>query len=110
MGKTDSLLRIFVHTADAAEQESVLSELLTEHAEPVITKIIRYKTRHADDGEEICSEVMLQLIGRLQKLRTETNGKLIENFNSYAAVTTYNACDRFFSRNYPNRREQNGHR
>jgi hypothetical protein len=48
--------------------------------------------------------VLLQLVGRLQRLRTESNGKAIEDFNSYVAVTTYNACDRFLSRKYPQRR------
>lgn len=101
----NSLLRTFAHSSDAGEQEFALSTLLTEHAEPTITKIIRYKNRGAiDDGEEIHSEVMLQLVGRLQKLRSEANGKEIEDFDSYVAVTTYNACDRFLSRKYPNRR------
>jgi len=71
VGQTDSLLHIFAQTSDAGEQDRVLSALLTEHAEPVISKIIRYKTRGAqDDGEEIYGEVMLQLVGRLQRLRT----------------------------------------
>lgn len=105
IGQTDSLLRLFAQTSDAGEQDRVLSALLTEHAEPVITKIIRYKTRGAsEDGEDIYGEVMLQLVGRLQKLRTETNAKKIDDFNSYVAVTTYNACDRFLSRKYPQRR------
>jgi RNA polymerase sigma factor (sigma-70 family) len=105
VGQTDSLLRLFAQTSDAGEQERVLSALLTEHAEPVITKIIRYKTRGvSEDSEEIYSEVMLQLVGRLRRLKAETNGKEIENFDSYVAVTTYNACDRFLSRKYPNRR------
>ncbi|MGI8641739.1 MAG: hypothetical protein ACR2MG_17565 [Pyrinomonadaceae bacterium] len=104
-GQTDFLLQTFTQTSDAGEQDRVLSALLTEHAEPIVSKIIRYKTRGAaDDGEEIYGEVMLQLVGRLQKLRTETNGKEIEDFNSYVAVTTYNACDRFLSRKYPQRR------
>lgn len=105
IGQTDSLLRRFVQTSDAAEQERVLSALLNEHAEPTISKIIRYKTRGAtDDGEEIYGDVMLQLVGRLRRLRTEENGQAIEDFNSYVAVTTYNACDRLLSRKYPNRR------
>lgn len=105
VGQTDSLLRLFAQTADVNEQERILSRLLTEHAEPVASKIIRYKTRGAqDDGEEIYSEVMLQLVGRLQRLRTESNGSTIDDFNSYVAVTTYNACDRFLSRKYPQRR------
>ncbi len=105
VGQTNSLLRLFAQTSDAGEQDRVLSVLLTEHAEPVVSKIIRYKTRGAeDDGEEIYSEVMLQLVGRLRRLRTESNEKTINDFNSYVAVTTYNACDRFLSRKYPQRR------
>jgi len=71
VGQTDSLLHLFAQTSDVGEQDRVLSALLTEHAEPIISKIIRYKTRGAqDDGEEIYGEVMLQLVGRLQRLRT----------------------------------------
>jgi len=69
-GETGSLLRLFAQTSDAGERNRILSALLTEHAEPIISKIIRYKTRGAqDDGEEIYSEVMLQLVGRLRRLR-----------------------------------------
>jgi len=105
VGHTDFLLQTFAETTDATESERVLSALLSDHAEPVVSKIIRYKTRGAiEDGEEIYSEVMLQLVGRLQRLRAEENKRAIEDFNSYVAVTTYNACDRFLSRKYPNRR------
>ncbi len=105
VGQTASLLHLFAQTSDADEQERVLSALLTEYAVPVMSKIISYKTRGAaDDGEEIYSEVMVQLVGRLQRLKSEPNGREIEDFDSYVAVTTYNACDRFLSRKYPNRR------
>lgn len=108
IGQTDSLLQLFAQTASADESERVMSALLTEHAEPVISKIIRYKTRGAtDDAEEIYGAVMLQLVGRLQRLREEKNGRSIDDFNSYVAVTTYNACDRFLSRKYPQRRRKN---
>lgn len=103
--EANSLIDIFAQTSDAFEQETALSALLTEHAQPIAKKIIRYKTRGAvEDGEEINSEVMLQLVGRLQKLKTQGNVEKIEDFDSYVAVTTYNACDRFLSRKYPNRR------
>jgi hypothetical protein len=99
------LLRAFVQSSDSGEQERILSALLTEHAQPTVNKIIRYKMRGAvDESEEIYSDVMLQLVGRLQKLKTGSNDKEIEDFSSYVAVTTYNACDRFLSRKYPNRR------
>ena len=99
----NSLLQTFAQSSDSGERENALSALLTDHAAPTVNKIIRYKTRGAaEDGEEIYSEVMLQLVRRLQKLNGE--GGEIQDFNSYVAVTTYNACDRFLSRKYPNRR------
>lgn len=101
----NSLLEIFSCSSDKDEQERTLTALLTEHAQPIVAKIIRYKTRGAvDDGEEINSEVMVQLISRLQKLKNGSDVNEIENFGSYVAVTTYNACDRYLSRKYPNRR------
>lgn len=103
--QTDFLLMTFRQSSDASESDRALSALLTDHAESIISKIIRYKTRGAsEEGEEIYGEVMLQLVGRLQRLRTEENANSIDDFNSYVAVTTYNACDRFLSRKYPNRR------
>lgn len=67
--QANSLLRIFAESSDSGEQEYTLFALLTEHAQPIINKIIRYKTHGAsEDGEEIYSEVMLQLVGRLRRL------------------------------------------
>lgn len=111
--QADAVLRLFVRAGDAADSERLLSELITTHAAPVIAKIVRYKTRgdsRETDAEDIRSEVVLQLIGRLQRLRASDNdgnsneGNPIADFNSYVAVSTYNACDRFLSRKYPNRR------
>lgn len=106
IGQAHSLLQLFAKTVEADESERVWSALLTEHAAPVISKIIRSKTRGDanGEGEETSGEVMLQLIGRLRKLKTENNGNSIEDFDSYVTVATYNACDRFLSRKYPNRR------
>jgi hypothetical protein len=106
--QADAVLQLFVRAGDAAESERLLSVLITTHASPVVSKIVRYKTRgnsRETDAEDIRSEVMLQLIGRLQHLRASDNeGNSIADFNSYVAVSTYNACDRYLSRKYPNRR------
>jgi len=111
----DSLLRPFVLATDDAESERLLSQLITAHAAPIITKIVNYKiyngrrmaTARSDttgDAEDIRSEVVLQLLQRLQSLRLDYAERPIGNFNSYVAVTTYNACDRYVSRKYPQRR------
>ncbi len=94
------------------ESEHFLARLLTEHAEPIVTKIVRCKTRGgrnsfeqaATEAEDVSSEVMLQLVQRLRKFRVDYTERPIEDFDAYVAVTTYNACDRHLSRKYPNRR------
>lgn len=112
--RVDDLLLPFVKASDEVEAERQLSRLLTEHAEPCVTRIIRYKsgsTRRASQrvdeyakAEDIHSEVMLQLVVRLRNFRTDYQTRPIADFNAYVAVTTYNAYDRYISRLYPQRR------
>lgn len=107
----DDLLLPFTKTPDELESERLLSRLITEHAAPIVRKILKYKTRRAasineaeQEAEEISSDVMLQLVQRLQNFRSDYAARPIEDFSGYVAVVTYNAYDRFVSRKYPNRR------
>lgn len=112
--QVDTVLLPFVHAADDAESERVLASLITEHAEPIITKIVNYKMsagrrgasrdQTLTDAEDIRSDVMLQLVQRLQNFRADYAQRPIASFNSYVAAATYNACDRYVSRKYPQRR------
>jgi DNA-directed RNA polymerase specialized sigma24 family protein len=112
--RVDDLLLPFVNASDEAEAERQLSRLLMEHAEPNVTRIIRYKSgsarRSSQSGDEhakaedIHGEVMLQLVVRLRNFRTDYLTRPIADFNAYVAVTTYNAYDRHISRLYPQRR------
>lgn len=112
--RVDDLLLPFINALDESESERQLSRLLTEYAEPTVTRIIRYKTGHArrssqrvDEhakAEDIHGEVMLQLVQRLRNFRTDHLTRPIADFNAYVAVTTYNAYDRYISRLYPQRR------
>lgn len=112
--QTDPLLVPFVRAPSGAECERLLATLITEHAEPLISKIVNYKMRAGRRGgaagdtltesEDIHGEVMLQLVQRLQHFRADHAVRPIKDFNAYVAVTTYNACDRFVSRKYPQRR------
>ena len=112
--QVDSLLLPFVRATDNGESARLLSQLITEHAAPIITKIVNYKLSRGgrkalrddslSDTEDVRSEVMLQLVQRLQNFRVDYAENPIASFNSYVAVTTYNACDRYVSRKYPQRR------
>ena len=113
-GQVDLLLLPFVRAANQAEAERLLSELVAGHAIPIVNKIINYKMRGAtqatsrnktwSEAEDIQSEVMLQLVQRLRNFRADYAERPINDFESYVAVTTYNACDRYISRKYPQRR------
>lgn len=107
----DELLIPFVQASDGEESEQLLANLITHHAEPVVGKILKYKILRSTsiderqtESEEIGSDVMLQLVQRLQNFRTDFSERPITDFKAYVAVTTYNACDRYISRKYPNRR------
>ena len=109
----NDILKHYAQAANESQSEQLLARLLTEYAEPVITKIVRFKTRGtrqnsvdaaATEAEDVSSEVMLQLVQRLRRFRFDYAEKPIEDFNAYVAVTTYNAYDRYVSRKYPARR------
>lgn len=109
-GQIDPLLLPLVRASDVAESERLLASLISDHAEPVVTKIIGYKMRGSrgdgalDEAEDVRGEVMLQLVRRLQGLRQEEAARPIRDFGAYVAAATYNACDRYVSRKYPQRR------
>ena len=82
------------------------------HAVPIIKGIIKYKMRanlytqaggrQSLEAEDLRSEVVLQLLKRLQALKADPNNA-IRNFRSYVATTTYHTCDQFLRREYPHR-------
>lgn len=109
-GQTDPLLVPFVRAAEGAECERLLAALLTEHAEPVVARIVAYRMRAGRDGggrdeaDDVRGEVMLQLVQRLHNFRAEHASRPIRDFGAYVAAAAYNACDRHVSRKYPQRR------
>ena len=111
-GQNDLLLSPFLRASSEAEAESVLAELVTAHAAPIVSKIVRFKSRSvsrngssgSDEAEDVQSEVMLQLVQRLKNFRFDHETRPINDFKSYVAAATYNAFDRHISRKYPQRR------
>ena len=110
--ESDTLLGPFLEANTESELESILTELISIQATPIIKGIIRYKlrahinpqsvSRQSLDAEDIRGEVVLQLIKRLQALRADPNNAIV-NFRSYVATTTYHTCDQFLRREHPQR-------
>jgi hypothetical protein len=82
----DDLIQLFLRAKDRSESESLLSRLILEHAEPVITGIIKNKLRVSlnnsegsgqnQDALEIASDVRAALLAELQGLKNGARGKL----------------------------------
>ncbi len=85
---------------------------MSVHAEPVARKVIRfrlssfYKDRRDfldRDRDDILSNVLMQLLVRLQDLRNNPAKKAIGSFQAYVRVLTQHACDLYFRKMYPER-------
>src|SRR6185436_12456597 len=96
-----------------AEQERLLTSLISEQAGPLIRKIIRNRLRlraasqsisHDPESEDVYGEVVVRLLKRLREFKANPNGEAINDFHSYIAVTTLNACHDYLRKKYPQRR------
>ncbi len=108
--QNDPLLLPFLQTTDEAKQQHLFVQLIAEQATFTIKEIIRYKLRinlnaidhrYKQDAEDIYSEVLVQLLIRLRRLKTNPEERPINNFSSYVAVVTYRACYKYLREKYP---------
>ncbi len=116
VSQSDSLLRPFLLATDPTESDRHLERLIREHAEPIIKGILRRRTyvhlsrpesvrqsQDEQDAEDVCGEVVVQLLTRLHRLKSNPDSEGISNFRAYVAVTTYRACDKHLRQRYPQR-------
>lgn len=94
-GELDPLLLPFLRASEAEAQEA-LGGLLTLHARPVIRKILRRRPGlGGSEASDLESEIVLQLIERLRRMRIDAQGdqsqQAIRDLQGYVAVVTYNA-------------------
>src|SRR5262245_23878840 len=104
----DCLLEPLVRMSGAEEIDVFLSQLIAEHAEPVINRIIRYKLRHnlnrsgaEAEAEDLRQEAIAQLLVELQKLRSDIETHPIRDVCGLAATITYRLCARWMRRQFP---------
>jgi RNA polymerase sigma factor (sigma-70 family) len=107
--KIDDLLLPFLHAADEGEAQQQLERLMTASAEPILRSIAWRKLQSPVDGagspvqgvEDVCGEAVVQLLARLQNLRSNPAARPIADFRAYVAVTAYNACHWHLRQKYP---------
>lgn len=105
---SDEILLPFLQAAEEAQGQSLLAQLVSIHAEPIIKKVIAAKLRFStpfmgSDADDVQSEATIALLARLQECRTDPQNKSIGDFRNYVAVTAYRACYEYLRRKYPER-------
>jgi hypothetical protein len=113
--KCDTLLHTYLRAKDEEESKSLVVDLITSHAEPVIKNTIRSKLglrsgspagpgRYPEDAEDLYSEVVLELLRRLRNLKLNQDAPAITDFRGYVRLLSCRACSGQARRMDPNRR------
>jgi DNA-directed RNA polymerase specialized sigma24 family protein len=109
----DALLLPLLQTRDSSTTDVLLVQLIQEHADPIIEKIVRRKlgvslnraqeTQSNQDAQELASGIRTTLIGDLRALQTAPDVRSIISFRDYVAIKTYSACADHFRQKNPRR-------
>src|SRR5260370_12192020 len=107
---TDPLLHPFLQAEDETEGQRQLSDLIAKQIQPLVREIARSKIdpasidgNYSQDSEDICSDVVLQLLHRLRELHSNPEAATISNLRGYVATVAYNSCAQSLRRQYPER-------
>ena len=111
----DPLLDAFL-IAGEPESRQLLASLLSEVAEPIVRGVVRRKlglwagatSARRQDATELRSEILVQLVERLERLRAGRGGIAIGDFRSYVAVVAAHVCSEHLRRRYPQRHSLRG--
>jgi len=108
----DPALLPFLRTSDLAEAERLLADLLCHRAIRTIRDVVR-RVLHAhlpagvaslgEDVEDVSSEAVARVLGRLRQLKTGAAHEPIQNFDAYAARIATHVCYEHFRRRHPER-------
>jgi RNA polymerase sigma factor (sigma-70 family) len=110
--QVDEVLLPLLEVSEESDAERLLAQIVSEHAEPVIKDIVRFKLNTSGptgnhsrgfDSEDVCNDAILELLKRLKEFRADPQHKAIGNLRSYVAVIAYNTCYRHLRLAYPQR-------
>ena len=108
--KIDALLEPLLTASTDEQADELLSQIVTEHAEPVIKGVIRFKLRfnsHQEmqraEANDIQQDVVLQLVSQLQRFRKLPAAHPITDVRGMAAIIAHRTCARWMRRQFPER-------
>jgi hypothetical protein len=109
----DALLLPFLCAKGEAESDELLTQLICEQVEPVITRIIKNKLRvpltetqgsgRNQDALELAGDLRATVLSELRRLKDGSSAKAITNLQHYVAIKAYSACADYFREQNPQR-------
>jgi DNA-directed RNA polymerase specialized sigma24 family protein len=97
----DAALERFLAARDADADET-LGRLLSTHATPIIRRVITSRLGHSNnDADDVCSQVVMQLMLRLRQGRKDGDLNAIDAFDRYIAAAAHHGCDHHLRGKYP---------
>ena len=111
--QSDPLLIPFLQAPDEEEADRLLSQILTDTAQPIVTGIARNYIGCAsfysesdplsEDIQNVIADATVQILTRLRQMRSRPEMEAIGSFKGYASVIAYNACHKHLRLKYPQR-------
>ncbi|MEO7969986.1 MAG: hypothetical protein ABI698_01710 [bacterium] len=110
--KVDEVLLPLLRVTDESELQAILTQIVSEHAAPVIRDIIRHKLRLSStankrrsdtEADDIYHDAVVQLLSRLKDFTADPEQRTIGHLRSYVAVVAYNSCYQHLRQAYPQR-------
>lgn len=108
--KIDTLLEPLLLSTSPEHADEIISRLITDHAEPVIRRVIRYKLHlsadhpaQRDDVDDIYQETVFQLLSEFRQLRDHPDAHSIADVRGLTAVIAHRTCSRWMRRQFPER-------
>jgi RNA polymerase sigma factor (sigma-70 family) len=108
----DPVLEPFLSAPLESADEHDALRVLVDQVTPVIEGVIRGRAGAVvapTEREELFSEAILQLIKRLQEIKSDPSRQPITNLSGYAAVTAFNVVHAHFRRVHPERQRLRNH-
>lgn len=98
------MLQAYLQASDPESLQASLSELMETHAQPIVRRVVSARLAGLwDDIDDVCSEIRLELLLRLRRVKADPAAYAIANFPAYVAAIAGNACNQYFRRRRPGR-------
>jgi DNA-directed RNA polymerase specialized sigma24 family protein len=106
----DPMLEPLLLPAGDRQVNDLLSQIIAQHADPVIKKIISYKlhlychhTIGQSDAGDIYQEAVLHLLEALHRFREQPEANPVSDLRGLAAVIAHRTCSRWMRGQFPER-------